>query len=146
LALDQFARQSEIAPSDRRPRGTSVSRRTDTNSTFARPEVPANRRSLAIDRVDGSSSRFTLAVTITALVKVKESCGNTATSKLRHTSGQLGTTRCGRSGVMTAAGVVPVLPLTHPVTMAAASAIGAAGQCRTRVRANNSASDFEDQL
>src|SRR5215470_2748915 len=94
------------------------------SSTFARPEDNANRRSLAIDPVDGNSSRDRLAVTITALVSVRQSCGNTAILKLRQTSGQLGMMSCSVPGVMAAPDAIPTLPVTHPAIMAAASVIG----------------------
>jgi len=105
------------------------------------PDDSANRRSLAIDPVDGNSSRATLAVTITAFVSVSESCGNTATSKLRQTSGQRGTTSCGRPGVTATDDAIPTWPVIHPVRIAAPSASGAAGQCGTRVSAKSNASD-----
>jgi hypothetical protein len=91
-------------------------------------------------------------VTITALVRVSESCGSTATSKLRQTFAQLGTTTCGMPGVIANSDAMRTSPVAHPATIAAASASGAAGQRGTRVRANSSVSDpkpklrgFEDQ-
>ena len=74
---------------------------------FARPDDSAKRRSPAIQPVDGNSSRARLAVMITALVKVSESCGSTAISKLRQTSGQLGTTSPGRPGVTATPEMIP---------------------------------------
>ena len=54
---------------------------------------------VAIDPVARKSSRERLAVTMTTLVRVRDSCGSTAISRLRQISGQVGMTSCGMLGV-----------------------------------------------
>ena len=78
---------------------------------------------MAIDPVAGKSSRARLAVTITALVRVSDSCGSTAISRLRQTSAQLGTTRCTPLGAIATSADVAVSAVTHPTTAAALFAI-----------------------
>src|SRR4051794_1290472 len=91
------------------------------SNTFARPEDSARFRSLAIDPVVGKSSRDRLAVTITALVRVSDSCGKTAISRLRHTSAQVGMMSCGRLGAKPIWLGNAALLLNHPTTAATPS-------------------------
>src|SRR6516165_8937693 len=105
------------------------------SSMFASPDDNAKFRSLATEPVTGNSSRDRLAVTITALVKVSESCGNTAFSKLRQTSGQLGRTTGGRPRTIATSVAMPLLPDTDPAMTATVRTIGATGQRGMRVRA-----------
>jgi len=95
---------------------------------------------LAIDPVAGKSSRARLAVTIAALVRVSDSCGTTATSRLRQTSAQLGTTRRTPLGAIAISAGVAVPAVIHPTTAAAISTIGAGGQRGMRASRTSNAS------
>src|SRR5689334_10605036 len=97
------------------------------SSRFARPDDKARFRSLARAEAAGNKSRDRLAVTMIALVNVRESCGTTAISKLRQTSPQVGTTRRGTSNDGPRLLGRTASFVTHPATAAVARTSGAAG-------------------